>query len=55
MVWRGDDLYKATHSLNNTVLTRTVQCRDFVLSLQDEDYHQEKVNRMGEGCFCTLY
>lgn len=39
----------------HTVLTKTSQCSGFVLSSQDEDYHQGKVNRMGGRCFCTLY
>lgn len=39
----------------HTVLTKTSQCSGFVLSSQHEDYHQEKVNRMGRRCFCTLY
>lgn len=50
--WYGEvkDLYKVTHSLN-----KNFTCSGFVLSSQDEDYHQEKVNRMGRRCFCTLY
>lgn len=50
--WYGEvnDLYKVTHSLN-----KNFTCSGFVLSSQDEDYHQEKVNRMGGRCFCTLY